>query len=128
MDETTPPSPPPPLAKRPDAPDWAKFLVDHEPEVGRYIDRIAGHFIEFRKVDWEHQKAADRAAAVPGFIIILTVFILIAVALVLTWILVRDGALSGETFVFFIGALLGSLITFLAERIVPLLYPTEEVE
>jgi len=45
---------------------------------------------------------------------------------VLTWSLVRDARLSGETFVFFIGALLGSLITFLAERIVPLLYPTEE--
>ena len=107
-------------------PDWAKFLIENEPAVGAYIDRIARHFLDSRDREWKHRESADRAAAVPGFVIILVVFGLMGIALALTYQLVSSGRLSGETFVFFIGALLGSLITFLAERIVPLLYPTEE--
>ncbi len=62
--------------------------------------------------------------------IIRWVLTLVGIAIVATTILVLQGILPGETLVFLIGTLIGSLITFLAERVTPLLYLPikEEVE
>lgn len=105
----------------------ADFLIQNEEAIGRYIDRLARHIVKWFDDVRQHKETVARAQARTGFVIILSVFILLGAGLVLTFILVLNALLSGETFVFFIGALFGSLITFLAERI-PLLYPPEEEE
>lgn len=85
-----------------------------------------GHVIKGLEKSYHHKEVVARAQAKLGFTIILSVFLLLGFGLAFTFYLVLNGRLSGETFVFFIGAMLGSLVTFLAERIVPLLYPPEE--
>ena|SRR2546425_5147882 len=106
--------------------DWAEFAVKNEEVIGRYIDRIAGHFFHATTEKAKHREILTRAQGRAALAIVTGVLLLFAVALFLTYTLVANGRLSGETFVFFIGALLGSLFTLLAERVVPLLYPAEE--
>lgn len=101
--------------------DWAEFMVEHEEPIGKYIDRIAGHIHQEYAEGRRQTLHLARAQAKSGVIIISVVLAIIVAGLVLTFILVRDGLLSGETFVFFTGALLGSLLTFLSERIATLL-------
>jgi hypothetical protein len=106
--------------------DWAEFAVKHEEVIGRYIDRIAGHIFHATTEKAKHREILNKAQGRAALAIVTGVLLLFAVALFLTYTLVASGRLSGETFVFFIGALLGSLFTLLAERVVPLLYPAED--
>lgn len=106
--------------------DWAEFAVKNEEVVGRYIDRIAGHLFHAVEDKTKHKEVLTKAQGRAAMSIIVAVLALFGLALILTYTLVASGRLSGETFVFFVGALFGSLITFLAERIVPLLYPPDE--
>jgi len=106
--------------------DWAEFAVKNEEAIGKYIDRIASHFFHATTEKGKHREILTRAQGRAALAIVTGVLLLFAVALFLTYTLVANGRLSGETFVFFIGALLGSLFTLLAERVVPLLYPAEE--
>lgn len=105
--------------------DWAEFAVEYEEVVWRYIDRIAGHIFHATTEKAKHREILTKAQGRAALAIVTGVLLLFAVALFLTYTLVAGGRLSGETFVFFIGALLGSLFTLLAERVVPLLYPVE---
>lgn len=105
--------------------DWPEFLIEHEEVIGKYIDRIAGHIHEEIAEGRKQALHLARAQAKSGRWIIYLVLGIIVTALFMTFILVREGLLSGETFVFFGGALLGSLITFLSERIATLLYMSE---
>jgi hypothetical protein len=106
--------------------DWVEFAVKNEEVIGRYIDRIAGHFLHATTEKARHWEILTKAQGRAALAIVTGVLLLFAGALFLTYTLVASGRLSGETFVFFVGALLGSLFTLLAERVVPLLYPAED--
>ncbi|MCJ2562487.1 MAG: hypothetical protein LN417_00170 [Candidatus Thermoplasmatota archaeon] len=107
--------------------DWANFIVENEEQVGNLMDRVAGHIHQELDRGRRHTLQMARAQARSGLIVTSVVFAIISVGLILTFVLVREAFLSGETFVFFVGALLGSLITFLSERVSSLLY-TRELE
>lgn len=86
-------------------------------------DRIQSALAEGRK----HNRALALAQGRTAAAIIVLALVVVLVVVLSTAYLVFSGFLSGETYVFLLGTLLGSLITFLADRLIPLLYmPIEE--
>ncbi len=86
-------------------------------------DRFQHETAEVRK----YKRALGQAQARTAYGIIRWVLALVGIAIVATTYLVLLGILAGEVLVFLVGTLLGSLITFLTERVTPLLYlPIEE--
>lgn len=86
-------------------------------------DRIQGELSESRR----YRRALATAQGRTATIIIIVILAMVFVIVLSTAYLVFQGFLTGETYVFLLGTLLGSLITFLAERLIPLLYmPIEE--
>ena len=122
-----PPSPVSPPTEPPKK-DWAEFIVQHEEPIRKLVDGIAEHFHREFDASRKHSETIARAQARTGLVVTLIVFGLLAAGLFMTFLLVSWGLLSGETFVFSLGTLLGALIAFVAEKVTPLLYPPEEVD
>ena len=87
--------------------------------IAETVGRIVDGYVTQRET---HARAvAEQRARFVGRII-LVMSVLFGLAVVVTGILAVLGVVSGEGFAFLVGVLIGSLLTFLSERIAPFLY------
>ncbi|MEE9197607.1 MAG: hypothetical protein V3U45_05645 [bacterium] len=102
-------------------------IARNEEPLINVVNAVADRLLEGVAEGRKYKRALAEAQALTGYRIVKWVFLLIGIAFALTTYLVLAGVLSGETFVFLLGTLLGSLITLLVEKVMPLLYlPIEE--
>jgi hypothetical protein len=110
-------------------PGLLETIAANEEKLGALAERVAKMVDGYVSKREKHVRDLEAGRSRVAMRITLWAFVLIGGMLVGTWVLTRERIVSGEAFAFLVGSLVGSVVTFLMERIAVYLVepPLEEI-